>query len=136
MPRLRRMASPSGVVGPLAASTTYLASMDSAVSELITLPMAAGTSTSQGMLSIVPGSISSPAQVQQCKSAGMNLKEDCLHYCPDHRVVSASMDLMPLAVTTCTSTGEFEIKIEATACLSYGRIKFWAQALQAGRQLI
>ena len=61
MPRSRRILSPSGVVGPLAASTTYLASTWPAVSALITPSMAAGTNTSQGMLNIVPLSIASPA---------------------------------------------------------------------------
>ena len=48
IPRSLRRASPSGVVGPLAASITYLQSMASAVSSVITPPIAAGTRISHG----------------------------------------------------------------------------------------
>ena len=46
MPRLRRAWSPSGVVGPFAASTRYLQRSESALSPVMIPPMAAGTSTS------------------------------------------------------------------------------------------
>mmetsp|Transcript_37421 Transcript_37421/g.94440 ORF Transcript_37421/g.94440 Transcript_37421/m.94440 type:complete len:265 (+) Transcript_37421:771-1565(+) len=51
MPLSRRIWSPSGVVGPLAASTTTLQLSVCALAAVMTPPMAAGMSTSQGWAS-------------------------------------------------------------------------------------
>mmetsp|Transcript_11863 Transcript_11863/g.25474 ORF Transcript_11863/g.25474 Transcript_11863/m.25474 type:complete len:201 (+) Transcript_11863:919-1521(+) len=52
IPRSLRILSPSGVVGPLAASTTILHCSLAALASVMTPPMAAGMSTSQGVFRI------------------------------------------------------------------------------------
>mmetsp|Transcript_23306 Transcript_23306/g.58498 ORF Transcript_23306/g.58498 Transcript_23306/m.58498 type:complete len:265 (-) Transcript_23306:406-1200(-) len=60
MPRSLRMRSPSGVMGPLAASATHLHCRLAAFPALMTPPTAAGTRTSQGVYSTSSTCITDP----------------------------------------------------------------------------